>query len=104
MFARTVITATLGFVLIAPPSSSAQEIDMTSLKCTDFVKSNQETVTNIMLWLSGYFTYEDDPPVINLSKISNKENQLKQYCADNPLLPLLEASEIFMDKKYNKEK
>jgi hypothetical protein len=57
-----------------------------------------------MLWLSGYFTYEDDPPIINLSKIGNKENQLKQYCADNPLLPLLEASEIFMDKKYNKEK
>ena len=57
-----------------------------------------------MLWLSGYFTYEDDPPIINFSKISNKENQLKQYCADNPLLALLEASEIFMDKKYNKEK
>ena len=104
MFARTVIIAALGFVLFASPSSSGQEIDMTSLKCTDFVKSNQETATNIMLWLSGYFTYEDDPPIINLAKIGNKENQLKQYCADNPHLPLLEASEIFMDKKYNKEK
>jgi hypothetical protein len=104
MFARTVIIAALGFVLFASPSSSAQEIDMRSLKCTDFVKSNQETATNIMLWLSGYFTYEDDPPIINLSKIGNKESQLKQYCADNPLLSLLEASEIFMDKKYNKEK
>jgi acid stress chaperone HdeB len=104
MFARTVIIAALGFVLFASPSSSAQEIDMTSLKCADFIKSNQETATNIMLWLSGYFTYEDDQPIINLSKIGNKEGQLKQYCADNPLLPLLEASEIFMDKKYNKEK
>ena len=104
MFARTAIIAALGFVWFASPSSSAQEIDMTSLKCTDFVKSNQETATNIMLWLSGYFTYEDEPPIISLSKIGNKESQLKQYCADNPLLPLLEASEIFMDKKYNKEK
>ena len=104
MFARTAIIAALAFVSMAPPSSFAQDIDMTSLKCADFVKGNQETVTNIMLWLSGYFTYEDDPPIISLSKISSKENQLKQYCADNLLLPLLEASEIFMDKKYNKEK
>jgi hypothetical protein len=104
MFARTVIAAALGLVLVAPPSGFAQEIDIASLKCADFVKGNHETATNIMLWLSGYFTYEDDPPIINISKISNKENQLKQYCADNPLLPLLEASEIFMDKKYNKEK
>jgi len=104
MFARTVIIAALGFAPIAPPSSFAQEIDMKVLNCSDFVKSNQEAVTKIMLWLSGYFTYEDDPPIIDLSKIRNKESQLKQYCADNPLLPLLEASEIFMDKKYNKEK
>ena len=104
MFARTVIVATLGFALISPTSSSAQEIDMASWKCSDFIAGNQETATNIMLWLSGYFTYEDDPPIINISKISNKANQLKQYCADNPLLPLLEASEIFMDKKYNNEK
>ena len=54
-----------------------------------------------MLWLSGYFTYDDDVPIIDISKIKNKENQLKQYCADNQDLTLLEASEIFMDKKYN---
>jgi hypothetical protein len=107
MLARTVTTATivaLGLVSIAPPSSFAQEIDMKVLNCGDFVKSSQEAVTKIMLWLSGYFTYEDDLPIIDLSKIANKENQLKQYCTDNPLLPLLEASEIFMDKKYNKER
>ena len=104
MFARTVIIVTFGLILIASPPSLAQEIDMTALKCADFVKGNRETITSIMLWLSGYYTYEDDPPVISLSRISSKENQLKQYCADHPALPLLDASEIFMDKKYNKDK
>jgi hypothetical protein len=104
MFARLVVIVALGLVPIASTSGLAQEIDIKVLNCSDFVKSSQEAVTKIMLWLSGYFTYEDDPPIIDLSKIDNKENQLKQYCTDNPLLPLLEASEIFMDKKYNKEK
>jgi acid stress chaperone HdeB len=83
MFARTVVNLTISLMLIAPLSSKAQEIDMTSLKCREFVNSKQETATNIMLWLSGYFTYEDDAQIINISKIKNKENQLKQYCADN---------------------
>jgi len=104
MRARTVIAVALGVVLMAPAPGRTQEIDMMQLTCTDFAKSSRETATNIMHWLSGYFTYEDDPPVINISRIANKENQLKQYCADNPLLPLLDASAIFMDKKYNKEK
>ncbi len=104
MFAKPIIAAALGLILMSPPSAFAQEIDITAMKCADFVSGNRETTTNIMLWLSGYFTYEDDPPIISLSRIGNKENQIKQYCVDNPLLPLLEASEIFMDKKYNKDK
>ena len=101
MCARRVATLTVSVMLIAPLSSVAQEIDMTSLKCREFVNSKQETATNIMFWLSGYFTYEDDAPIINIAKIKNKENQLKQYCTDNQDLSILEASEIFMDKKYN---
>jgi acid stress chaperone HdeB len=97
------MVAALGFVSLVPLSSFAQEINMTSLTCNDFVKSNQETRMNIILWLSGYYTYEDDPPIISFPKISDKENQLRQYCADNLPFGLLEASERFMDKKY-KEK
>jgi len=104
MLAKTVIAAALGFSLMVPASCPAQEIDLTQLKCTDFIKSNQQTVASIMFWLSGYYTYEEDPPIINTSSIAAKESQVRQYCADNPLLPLLEASEIFMDKKYNKPK
>jgi hypothetical protein len=48
-----------------------------------------------------YYNYEDDTPVINLARLKNKETQLRQYCLDNQNLLLLEASEIFMDKKYH---
>jgi HdeA/HdeB family len=102
MFAKTIGAIALWLTFGASSTSLAQEIDLTTLKCGDFINGSQEAATNIMFWLNGYFTYEEDPPVINISKMKNKEGQLKQYCADNQSLPILEASEIFMDKKYNK--
>jgi hypothetical protein len=101
MFTRTLIAATLGLGLIAPLSTAAQDIDLASLKCADFLKSDPETTKIVVLWLGGYYTYEDDPTVISLGRLKNKEQQLKQYCIDNQTMSLISAAEIFMDKKYS---
>jgi hypothetical protein len=101
MRARTVIGLVAGLIISACLEVGAQEIDMTSLKCKDFTGGPQDQATSIMFWLTGYYTYEDDAPVINLARLKSKQNQLRQYCLDNESLPLLDASEIFMDKKYH---
>jgi hypothetical protein len=101
MGAPTQFVLAAGITILACVQAGAQEINMASLKCKDFTAGSQEQATSIMFWLSGYYTYEDDTPLINLSQLKRKENQLRQYCQDNQDLPLLEASEIFMDKKYH---
>jgi hypothetical protein len=101
MRARTVVALIAGLVMSGCLEAGGQEIDMASLKCKDFTGSLQDQATSIMFWLNGYYTYEDDAPVINPTRLKSKENQLRQYCLDNESLPLLDASEIFMDKKYH---
>jgi hypothetical protein len=101
MFTKTLIAAAIGLGSIAPLSTAAQDIDLTSLRCTDFLQSDAETTRTILLWMAGYYTYEDDPTVIGLGTLKRKEQQMKQYCADNQTVSLISASEIFMDKKYN---
>jgi hypothetical protein len=101
MGAPTHFVLAAGITILACVQAGGQEINMGSLKCKDFTAGPQEQTTSIMFWLSGYYTYEDDAPLINLSQLKRKENQLRQYCQDNQDLPLLEASEIFMDKKYH---
>jgi hypothetical protein len=101
MRVRGAAATVAGITMLGCFSLSAQEIDLTSLKCKDFIRAPQEQVSSIMLWLGGYYTDEDDTPIINLARLKNKETQLRQYCLDNQGLLLLEASEIFMDKKYH---
>jgi acid stress chaperone HdeB len=101
MFVRMLIAAAVGLGSIAPLPTAAQDIDLASLKCTDFLKSDAETTRTIMLWMAGYYTYEDDPTVISPATLKRKEQQIKQYCADNQTMSLISAAEIFMDKKYN---
>jgi HdeA/HdeB family len=103
MIARSFTAAILILGAAGPISANTpQEIDLASLKCSEFLSSDQDTSTKIMFWLGGYYTYDDDSPVMNTKKISEKAQQIKQYCADNASVTLISASEIFMDKKYQK--
>jgi hypothetical protein len=107
MFAKLVVT--MASIVLLPASAqtpaqpvAVQDIDLASLKCGEFIKGDAEATTRIMFWLGGYYTYEDDSAVIGVAKLKDKERQLKQYCADNSAIPLITASEIFMDKKFGK--
>ena len=42
---------------------------MATIKCGDFIKYNKETVGNLTVWLSGYYTGEDDESVIDFDKM-----------------------------------
>jgi hypothetical protein len=105
MFAKMLV-AIASIVLLpaaaeVPTPIAPQDIDLNVLKCGDFIKSDPEAARRIMFWLGGYYTYEDDMAVIAVGKLDGKERQIKQYCADNQNLSVLDASGIFMDKKYN---
>jgi acid stress chaperone HdeB len=101
MFARPLTAAIVALSVVVPISALAQDdLELSSLTCSDFLSSDADTASKIMFWLGGYYTYEDDPPIIGLKRIEDRGQQIKQYCADHPSMTLLSASEIFMDKKY----
>ena len=56
----------LAFFTASP--ASAQKLDVATIKCGDFIKYNKETIGNLMVWLSGYYTGEDDEAVIDFDK------------------------------------
>jgi hypothetical protein len=99
MFARLLIAAMATFA-IPVEASLAQQTDLASVKCGDFVGMDQQNATNIVIWMLGYFTYEDDPTVVDMDKEKSKELQIRQYCSDHKDIGVVSAAEIFMDKKY----
>ena len=51
-----------------------------------------------MMWLQGYYTSEDDPPVVNFDKLGASIEGLAKYCKDNPDHSIMTGAEEVMSK------
>jgi len=56
---RVAIAALIALVLLLPGPAAAQVVDLSTIKCKEFLDSSKETISYIMMWLDGYFTGED---------------------------------------------
>ena len=88
--------AALVAVTLLPAPATPQVVDLSTIKCKEFLDSSKETIGYIMMWLDGYFTGEDDPAVVDFDKMKRKGTQLGEYCAKNPTHGLLTAAEDVM--------
>jgi acid stress chaperone HdeB len=95
---RTAFALAFLALLCATPAS-AQKIDVATIKCEDFIKSPKETIGNLMMWLSGFYTGEDDDAIIDFDKMAADGQKLGAYCAKNPAISLLTAAERIMSKE-----
>lgn len=83
----------LAVVLAAATPAHAQKVDLSTIKCKEFVESSSERIGLILMWLTGYFADEDDPPVIDFDEMKEKAKKLGAYCAINPDNGLMTAAE-----------
>jgi acid stress chaperone HdeB len=94
---RAAFAAFIALMLLTAPAS-AQVLDLSTIKCKDFIDSGKETIAFVMMWLDGYFTGEDDPAIVDFDKMKQKGEKLGAYCAKNPSHGLLTAADEVMGK------
>ncbi len=90
---KTIRAACFAVVLCMATSAQAQTIDLSTFKCKEFVESPADRMIYILLWLDGYFTGEDDEPVINFDDLKGIGAKLRTYCAANPDMDVITAAE-----------
>ena len=55
---------------IAP--AAAEQVDLSTMTCKQFISSDKETISLILAWLDGF--YKDDAPVIDMDAfVKNSE-------------------------------
>jgi len=94
---RTAIMAAA--LVVGPTTVWGQTLELTKVSCGDFIKSDQATIGNLMMWLAGYYMGNDDDPIIDFDKLSKEGKELGTYCAANPNEKLSDAAEKIMGKK-----
>lgn len=89
-----VVTAVL--LAVASPAT-AQVIDLSTVTCKDFFEGSKDRIDFVVAWLLGYYTGEDDPPVLDFAKVKDKATKLGAYCASNPSHGLITAADKVME-------
>jgi acid stress chaperone HdeB len=83
----------LGAMLLAAPAAYADKLDLSTIKCSDFLKAGKDNIAVIITWLDGYYKDSDAPPVIDFDKFSKSSAKLGAYCGDNPDAGLITAAD-----------
>ena len=84
-------------MFIAGPAGAAN-LDLSTVKCKDFLTSGKDNISVIITWLDGYYKEKNDPPIIDFDKFSTNSANLAKYCADNPDNGLITAADKTLGK------
>jgi len=89
-----VIAATLvAASLFASAPATAQKLDLSTLTCKQFLDSGERTMSMVLMWITGFLTDEDEPPVVDFDKLKVDAGKLGDYCRKNPTTNLMTAAE-----------
>ena len=83
-------------LILAASSAEAQVVDMSTITCSDFSSRPPDQMANIMFWLEGYYTEEDEPTTIDFTEFKSTLEKLLVYCSSNPTVGLLTAADEVM--------
>ena len=85
-----IVTAAL---LAAATPAQAQKVDLSTITCKQFLDMNKESIGLILMWMAGYYSDQDAPPVVDFDKMKEDAAKLAGYCAKNPTVSLITAAE-----------
>ena len=94
---RRIIALFAAAMLFAAPAGAA-DLDLSTVKCKDFLGSGKDNIAVIITWLDGYYKEKDDPPIIDFDKFGANSEKLAKYCAANPDNGLITAADKTLGK------
>jgi hypothetical protein len=80
---RYIQTALAGgfFIATAYSLANAQTIvEMSALKCGDYLESPPERQEQYAAWMSGYFNAARNMPMVDLKKFATNKRLVEKYC------------------------
>ncbi len=92
------MAAALSAVMMMGAPASAQQIDLNTVTCKQFIESPQDTIGLFLMWLDGYYHDEDDPAIVDFDKMKKTAEELGAYCARNPGHSLMTAAEPILTR------
>jgi acid stress chaperone HdeB len=95
---KTLSTLVVALVLGFAAPVRAQQLDLATITCKDFVTSDKETIALILMWLEGYYNEDPNKPIVDFDQMKKNGEKLGEYCGKNPGHSLITAADDVMGK------
>ncbi len=69
------------------------KLDLSTILCRELPDMKPEQVEQVVTWMLGFYTEEQDPRVIDPEKIKAGVGKLQDYCKANPQANLVAAGD-----------
>jgi hypothetical protein len=98
----TLMKLLLASILVATFTAApamAQDLDFSKITCKEFVSAPKEEITTILVWLEGFYTKENDPPIMYAEKTKKDAKALSDYCNAHDDDDVIKAADAVMPVK-----
>ena len=83
----------------AAASAAAGDMDVSKITCKEFISASKDEIGTILTWLEGYYTKENDPPIMYADKTVKDAKGLSAYCNAHQDDDMITAAEAVMPVK-----
>ena len=83
-----------------PAEAQKQQFDLSTVTCKQFLEYSKDNMSLMLMWLDGYYSEDDAPPIVDFDKMTENSKKLGEYCGKNPGHSVITAA----DKTLAKDK
>ena len=91
-----IVPAAAAFIALSALPSSAETLDIATLKCSDIADSSPEEVGMMLAWIDGYLGGRADDTRLDLDRFTANADEAAKACEQDPnagLLTVIKAAE-----------
>jgi hypothetical protein len=78
-------------------AQTANVVDLSVVTCKQLFEMKPEQISLVLAWMQANYAGENDPPRIDLDRMSADKAKLAEYCAKNPSESVIEAGNELFD-------
>jgi acid stress chaperone HdeB len=83
------LTFAAALLTLAALPAKAEVIDISTVKCSDFAKMNEDEGSYLLVWLHGYAGGKSGDTTIDLDSFADSGKAIGEACAESPELGLM---------------
>jgi hypothetical protein len=97
-FMKLFLASVIVTSFVAAPAM-AQDLDFSKITCKEFISAPKDEITTILVWLEGFYTKENDPPIMYAEKTKKDAKALSDYCNAHADADVIKAADAVMPVK-----